>query len=59
MAVSTSENLPARVTTRSLQKIRKDGGNISMLTAYDYPTAEVLDEAGIDILLVGRRVDAR
>lgn len=53
MAVSTSENLPARVTTRSLQKIRKDGGNISMLTAYDYPTAEVLDEAGIDILLVG------
>ena len=43
----------ARVTTRRLQKMRNDGGHISMLTAYDYPTAEVLDEAGIDILLVG------
>lgn len=53
MAVSTSETPPPRVTTRSLQKVRKDGGSISMLTAYDYPTAEVLDEAGIDILLVG------
>lgn len=53
MAASSSETSLPRVTTRSLQKIRKDGGNISMLTAYDYPTAEVLDEAGIDILLVG------
>ena len=53
MAASTPENPPPRVTTRSLQKIRRDGGNISMLTAYDYPTAEVLDEAGIDLLLVG------
>lgn len=42
-----------RVTTRSLQKMREGGESISMLTAYDYPTAEVLDQAGIDILLVG------
>ncbi len=42
-----------RVTTRALQQMRLDGESISMLTAYDYPTAEVLDEAGIDILLVG------
>lgn len=42
-----------RVTTRSLQQMRRDGNSISMLTAYDFPTAEVLDEAGIDILLVG------
>ena len=44
---------PRRVTTRSLQRMRVDGKKISMLTAYDYPTAAVLDEAGIDILLVG------
>ncbi|KAA1258427.1 3-methyl-2-oxobutanoate hydroxymethyltransferase [Rubripirellula obstinata] len=44
---------PPRVTTRRLQKMRDDGKRISMLTAYDFPTAEVLDEAGIDILLVG------
>lgn len=42
-----------RVTTRTLQEMRDDKNAISMLTAYDYPTAEVLDEAGIDILLVG------
>ncbi len=45
--------LPARVTVRSLAKRRRDGESISMLTAYDYPTAEILDAAGIDILLVG------
>lgn len=53
MATSKPKKPLARVTTRSLQKIRDDGGKISMLTAYDFPTAEVLDEAGIDILLVG------
>ena len=50
---SKDEKAPPRVTTRSLQQMRRDGKSISMLTAYDYPTAEVLDEAGIDILLVG------
>lgn len=49
----TSEPPPKRITTRTLQKRRDDGGSISMLTAYDYPTAKLLDEAGIDTLLVG------
>ena len=52
MSKHSSADQP-RVTTRSLQQMRCDGESISMLTAYDFPTAEVLDEAGIDILLVG------
>ncbi|MGV3484109.1 MAG: 3-methyl-2-oxobutanoate hydroxymethyltransferase [Planctomycetaceae bacterium] len=44
---------PKRVTTRTLAKMRLDGVKISMLTAYDYPMAKLLDQAGIDILLVG------
>ena len=42
-----------RVTTKTLQRMRRDGTAISMLTAYDYPTAEALDQAEVDILLVG------
>jgi 3-methyl-2-oxobutanoate hydroxymethyltransferase len=56
MPESTASSNPSplkRITTRTLQKMRDDGKSISMLTAYDYPTAEVLDEAGVDILLVG------
>ncbi|WP_145421048.1 3-methyl-2-oxobutanoate hydroxymethyltransferase [Planctomycetes bacterium K23_9] len=44
---------PQRITTRTLQRMARDGQRISMLTAYDYPTAQVLDESGIDVLLVG------
>ena len=52
--MSKSDPQPLRrVTTRTLQRMRDDGKRISMLTAYDFPTAEVLDQAGIDILLVG------
>lgn len=41
------------VTTRTLQQMAQRGQRISMLTAYDFPTAQLLDESGIDILLVG------
>jgi len=42
-----------RVTTNSLQEIKKSGNKISMLTAYDYTLAKIIDSAGIDIILVG------
>jgi 3-methyl-2-oxobutanoate hydroxymethyltransferase len=42
-----------RVTTHSIQAMKNRGEKIAMLTAYDYSTACILDEAGVDILLVG------
>ena len=42
-----------KVTTNSLQEIKKNGGKISMLTAYDFTLAKIIDSAGIDIILVG------
>jgi 3-methyl-2-oxobutanoate hydroxymethyltransferase len=41
------------VTVRSLAAMKKRGQRITMLTAYDFPTAQLLDAAGIDCLLVG------
>jgi 3-methyl-2-oxobutanoate hydroxymethyltransferase len=43
----------SRVTTATLQEMKAKGVKSTLLTAYDYPTARLLDEAGIDILLVG------
>ncbi len=42
-----------RVTTQTLQEMRAAGVPIAMLTAYDYTSARILDEAGVDVLLVG------
>jgi 3-methyl-2-oxobutanoate hydroxymethyltransferase len=42
-----------RVTTHTLQKMKTNGEKISMLTAYDFSFATLLDQAGIDVLLVG------
>ncbi|MBI4945126.1 MAG: 3-methyl-2-oxobutanoate hydroxymethyltransferase [Bacteroidetes bacterium] len=42
-----------KVTTNVLLKMKQKGEKISMLTAYDYTTAKILDHAGIDVLLVG------
>lgn len=43
----------ARVTTTSLRRMKEEGRKISVLTAYDYSTAKILDAAGVDVLLVG------
>ena len=42
-----------KVTLRFIQAMKKRREPISMLTAYDYPTALIMDQAGIDIILVG------
>lgn len=42
-----------RVTTHVLQEMKSRGEKITMLTAYDFSMARILDEAGVDILLVG------
>ena len=42
-----------RITTNSLLELKNNGEKISMLTAYDYTLANIIDNAGIDIILVG------
>ena len=42
-----------RVTSATLQRMKAKGEKISMLTAYDFSMAGILDDAGIDVLLVG------
>lgn len=42
-----------RVTTQVLQEMKVNGEKISMLTAYDFSLAQIIDDAGIDVVLVG------
>ena len=42
-----------RITTHQLQAMKQRGEKISMLTAYDFSMAQIFDQAGIDVLLVG------
>ena len=42
-----------RVTTHVLQEMKHRGEKISMLTAYDYSMASIVDQSGMDIILVG------
>jgi 3-methyl-2-oxobutanoate hydroxymethyltransferase len=42
-----------RVTTKSLIEMKANGEKISMLTAYDFTMAKIVDTAGVDVILVG------
>ncbi len=42
-----------RVTTHTLHEMKQRGEKISMLTAYDYTMAGIIDAAGVDVILVG------
>lgn len=55
MSVHANPSGPAakKITTKVLQQMKERGEKISMLTAYDYTFARILDEAGLDVLLVG------
>jgi len=44
---------PEKVSAPSLRSSKQRGEKLVCLTAYDYPTARIVDEAGIDIILVG------
>jgi 3-methyl-2-oxobutanoate hydroxymethyltransferase len=46
-------NIIPKVTIPYLQKMKDEGEKIVALTAYDFPTARLVDEAGIDLILVG------
>jgi len=54
--MSAMSETPRRLTIVDVAKLYADGTRIAMLTAYDYPTAQLLDQAGIPILLVGDSV---
>ncbi len=44
---------PRKVTVRTLARFKSMGKKITMLTAYDYAIARLLDQAGVDMILVG------
>lgn len=51
--MSTAKKEYKRITTKTLVDMKKKGEKISMLTAYDFTMAKIVDSAGIDVILVG------
>jgi 3-methyl-2-oxobutanoate hydroxymethyltransferase len=51
--MSTTPETVRRLTVADIAKSYADGARIPMLTAYDHPTAQILDRAGIPLILVG------
>ncbi|KAF2518764.1 3-methyl-2-oxobutanoate hydroxymethyltransferase [Flavobacterium salilacus subsp. salilacus] len=51
--MSTAKKDYKRVTTKSLIEMKTNGEKISMLTAYDFTMAKIVDTAGVDVILVG------
>jgi len=51
--MSTAQKEYKRITTKTLVDMKKKGEKISMLTAYDFTMAKIVDSAGIDVILVG------
>ncbi len=53
MSVAKRDDDMRKVTTRRLYEMKQRGEKISMLTAYDYSMATLIDQAGMDVILVG------
>ncbi len=53
--MSTQKNTkkPVRITTQTVVDMKAKGEKISMLTAYDYTMGQIIDQAGVEIILVG------
>lgn len=51
--MSVAKNEYKRVTVKTLVDMKANGEKISMLTAYDYTMAKIVDGAGVDVILVG------
>lgn len=56
MADKTKPAVPKTVTISTLLDLKRRGVKIAMLTAYDFPTARLAEEAGVDVILVGDSV---
>lgn len=53
MSTQTGSDRPAKVTTQTVVEMKQNGEKISMLTAYDFTMAKIIDSAGVDVILVG------
>ncbi len=53
MSTQKGSDRPAKITTQTVVDMKHNGTKISMLTAYDYTMARIIDTAGIDVILIG------
>lgn len=53
MSTQQSTDRPKKVTTQTVVEMKERGEKISMLTAYDFTMARIVDQAGIDVILIG------
>ncbi|MEX0646829.1 MAG: 3-methyl-2-oxobutanoate hydroxymethyltransferase [Balneolaceae bacterium] len=53
MSTQSSSKRPEKITTQTVVEMKRSGEKISMLTAYDFTMAGIVDSAGVDVILVG------
>lgn len=53
MSTQKKDSRPDKITTQTVVEMKRNGKKISMLTAYDYTMASIVDDAGVDVILVG------
>src|SRR3972149_5999859 len=56
MNQSAADSGPKKITTKVIASMKQEGKKIACLTAYDFLTARFLDQAGVDLILVGDSV---